>query len=267
MSQQGEALLISALSDFFVSQRAKESQVAQSELNRFIRWCGRDRPARSLTPLAIEEYSGTFEGTGEESGSRLAIIKKFLNYLHHQGITAGNLAPHAKLRRGGRGASLTRKSRRQGVPVRLTAEGIQKLETELASLKADRVQVAQAVRRAAADKDVSENAPLDAAREQQGHLEARIGELEGVLKVATLLEQERGGNKVTLGSKVVLRHADTGQETTYLLVGSTEADPTNGKLSVASPVGKAILNQTVGSQVDVATPRGAVRYLIANVES
>ena len=237
-------------------------------MNRFIRWCGRDRLASSLTPLDIEDYCASLEGTGEEGNRRLGITKGFLSYLHRVSLTSGNLAPHAKLRRGGRAIAPSKRARKAEAPVHLTKEAYQQLEAELASLKADRPMVAKEIRRAAADKDVSENAPLDAAREKQGYMEARIRELENMLhRVVILAKGEFGGpgSKAGLGANVVLRQVDSGREVTYLLVETNEADPANGKLSVASPVGKAILNHVVGDSVDVATPGGTVSYLVAKI--
>ena len=271
MSQQTEVPLVAALFDYVATQKSEERRTAQGELNRFIRWCGRDRAVSFLTPVEIEGYCTTLVGAGNESSSRLAITKKFLIHLFRRGLTTENLAPHAKLRRGGRGLASSRKRREPDSQLQLTSEGYQNVVAELASLKADRLQVVQEIRRAAADKDLSENAPLDAAREKQGHMEARIRELENMLARAVVLQKGHGaatvGSRVTLGSRVVLRHADTDREIPYLLVDSSEADPTNGKLSVASPVGKAVLNHAVGDRVEVTTPRGSAFYLIAKVDS
>ena len=140
---------------------------------------------------------------------------------------------------------------------------------ELEALKAERIDVVEEIRKAAATKDFSENAPLDAAREKQGQVETRIKILESTLEGAVLLEELKanGGNssRIAIGSRVVLRHAQTKREVSYLLVEPQEADPSAGKLSVASPVGKAVLERTVGDEVEVATPGGAVQYVVAKV--
>ncbi|MBI4199103.1 MAG: transcription elongation factor GreA [Chloroflexi bacterium] len=153
--------------------------------------------------------------------------------------------------------------------MQLTSEGYRQLREELAARLEERLTVAEEIRRAAADKDFTENSPLDAAREHQGHLEARIRELEATVQGAVVLDgRSRPGGasvKVGVGSRVVLRQQDTGREVSYLLVEPREADPANGKLSIASPVGRALLNRNVGQEVEVATPRGPVRYLIARL--
>ena len=268
MSQQSEVLLIGAVSDYVATQAAADRRLIQGELNRFVRWCGRDRQARSLTPLEIESYCASLEGTGEEGSHRVAITRKFLSYLHNSGSTYENMAPHAKLRRSGR-ANTAKRAKKTEALVQLTQEAYQQLEAEIASLKAARPIVANELRLAAADKDISENAPLDAAREKQGYMEARIRELENMLQRAVILEKGKfggPGGKTALGASVVLRQVESGREVTYLLVETNEADPSNGKLSVASPVGKAILNHVVGDSVDVATPGGTVSYLVAKIQ-
>ena len=138
------------------------------------------------------------------------------------------------------------------------------------NLKEARVKVPKEIRHATADKDVSENSPLDVAREQQGHIEARIREPENTLRRATLLEKIdkktlRKG-KVTLGSRVTIRHKETRSETSYLLVNTNEADPSKGKLSVESPVGKALVSRSLGETVEVSTPSGQTLYEISKLE-
>ena len=269
MVQQSQVLLGEAFTNYLEAQADKDRQAVQQELARFIRWRGRERATGSLTPLDVEEYCGTLDDTGEASSQRLAITKKFLVYLHRQGWTNTNLAPHAKLRRSGRKSPASQRRRQLVASSQLTAEGHQRLQDELDSLKSERVGMVEDIRLAAATKDFSENAPLDAAREHQGQVEARIRELEGILKGATILKETTAGKsalaRVDVGSRIVLRHVQTGQEVSYLLVESSEADPTEGKLSAASPVGKAVLTRAVGDEVEVATPRGAVRYVVKKI--
>lgn len=265
MTQHPSRLLSEVSSDYLQASGKKATQATRQEVAKFVRWCGRTCEAGSLTPQVIEEYCGTLGGVGEEGTPRLAIVKGFLVYMHRCGWTATNLAPHAKLRRTGRKTSAAQR-RQRDASSRLTEDGHRRLQEELVGLKAERVNATEDIRRAAATKDFSENAPLDAAREHQGQMEARIRELEATLKGATILE--RGKNvrvKVTLGARVVLRHAQTGHEVSYLMVESSEADPTAGKLSAASPLGKAVLDRTTGEEVEVLTPRGPVRYLVSKI--
>ena len=141
------------------------------------------------------------------------------------------------------------------------------MESELEGLRSKRGPIAAEIRRAAADKDVRENAPLEAAREQLGQLESRITELEKALESAVTVKRSGTNKAVLLGSKVVLKQVDSGRETTYMIVGALEADPLGGKISDVSPVGKALMNQAVGREVSVTTPGGPVKYLIKRVAS
>lgn len=250
--------------------KGSADQAAQGELNRFIRWCGRDRRAADLTPLEIEGFCATLEGAGDDRNHRLTIVKMFLSHLHRTGLTATNLAGHAKIRRTSKMSRSQVARSFETTPIRVTVGHLREMEAQLVSLKEDRIRVAKDIRRAAADKDVSDNFPLDVAREQQGHIEARIRELESNLRRATILEtgnsRARTSGKVSLGSRVILRHTQTKQEVTYLLVETNEADPGNGKLSVASPVGKAVIGLGKGDTMEVETPRGSTSYLVSKVD-
>ncbi|MCH7706605.1 MAG: transcription elongation factor GreA [Chloroflexi bacterium] len=269
MAEGAEVPLLQAVASYLESQAAQARQAAQQELSRFVRWCGADTATISLTPTVVEEYCGTLEGRGADGGERLTVTKGFLTYLYRQKLTGVNLAPHARLRRTAKRSSSAGQAPRPTTVTQLTADGLQQLKSELEALKAERITVVEDIRKAAATKDFTENAPLDAAREKQGQVETRIKVLEATLEGAVLLEESmaNGGNssRIALGSRVVLRHAQTSREVSYLLVEPQEADPSAGKLSVASPVGKAVLERTVGDEVEVATPGGAVQYVVAKV--
>ncbi len=271
MAQEIQVTLADALASYWKTRRNKEDQSAQQELSRFVRWCGREQTVESLTPLQVEEYCTTLERAGERSSERIAITKGLLTYCHRQGWTKTNLAPHARLRRtGSRGASRRTAAQAAGAS-RLTLGGYQQLDAELATLRAERGNIVEEIRQAAATKDFSENAPLDAAREHQGQVEARIRGLEQILKGAEILGSSSADHpcvsRVTIGSKVTLRHSQTAKEIPYLLVESSEADPSAGKLSSSSPIGRAILNRVVGDEVEVTTPRGVVKYVVAKMSS
>jgi transcription elongation factor GreA len=130
--------------------------------------------------------------------------------------------------------------------------------------------IAEALHLAMADKDFRENAPLDAARDQQAHLEARIRELEAILKRVEVMEE--GGvapdtTRVQLGKVVVVHDIEAGEDLRFTLVHSHEANLALGKLSIASPLGKAVVERSTGDEVEVTAPGGVQRYRIAAVES
>jgi transcription elongation factor GreA len=152
----------------------------------------------------------------------------------------------------------------------VTPEGLEKLQKELSYLTdVRRREVADRIRQARDFGDISENSEYDDAKNEQGMLERRIGELQRrVRNVRVVDPSEAAEDAVDLGTTVTLRVVGKkGQERTFQIVGANESDPTGGKLSHASPVGKAVLKKKVGEKVTVSTPRGATEYEIVNVEA
>ena len=139
----------------------------------------------------------------------------------------------------------------------LTAEGLKKLEDELENLRSvKRHEVAERIKVAIGYGDISENSEYDDAKNEQAFIEGRILELEQMISTATVIDS--ASNKegvVMLGSTVVVKDMEFGDEETYTIVGTTEADPSQNRISNESPVGAAILGQKVNSVVQVHTPR------------
>ena len=144
----------------------------------------------------------------------------------------------------------------------LTDEGKAELEAELAELKGRRGEIAEKIANARDYGDLSENAEYDAAREEQGHVEGRIAELEDILKNADIIKAGKSDGTVKVGSTVTLHN---GKKVTYQIVGPVEADPLAGKISNESPIGKALLSRTKGESIKVPTPSGIVEYDVVKV--
>ena len=140
----------------------------------------------------------------------------------------------------------------------LTYEGLKKLEDELENLKVvRRKEVSQKIKEAREQGDLSENAEYDAAKDEQRDIEARIEELEKILKNAeVVVEEEADLDKVSIGCSVKILDCEFDEELEYKIVGSTEANSLKGKISNESPVGKALLGKQVGDTVTVETPAG-----------
>jgi transcription elongation factor GreA len=151
----------------------------------------------------------------------------------------------------------------------VTPEGLEMLQKELAYLTdVRRREVADRIRQAREFGDISENSEYDDAKNEQGLLERRIGELQRRARNVRVVDpSEAAEDAVDLGTTVTLRVVGKGQERTFQIVGANESDPTSGKLSHASPVGRAVLKKKVGEKVMVSTPRGATEYEIVNVEA
>jgi transcription elongation factor GreA len=149
----------------------------------------------------------------------------------------------------------------------MTAEGHAILQEELKNLKTiERPAVIKAIAAAREHGDLSENAEYHAARERQSFIEGRIGELEDATKRAEIIDtSKQKGKTARFGAKVKLSDEDTGNEITYQLVGEFEADIKKNKISIASPLGKALIGRDPHDSVEVQTPNGMRYYEIVSV--
>ena len=151
--------------------------------------------------------------------------------------------------------------------VMLTADGVKKLQEKLAYLKGvRRKEVAERLKAAIALGDLSENSEYDDAKNEQAFLEGEILELEESIRNARIIEASSDSNTVSLGCQVVLKDIEFDEIDTYMIVGSTEADPDNGKISNESPVGSALIGKTVGDEIDVESAVGSSHYKVVKVE-
>jgi transcription elongation factor GreA len=150
----------------------------------------------------------------------------------------------------------------------LTYEGLKKYEEELEHLKVvTRKEVAQKIKEARAQGDLSENAEYDAAKDEQRDIEARIEELEKILKnVEVVVEDEVDLDKINIGCKVRIKDLELNEELEYKLVGSTEANSLKGKISNESPVGRSLIGASVGDIVEVETPAGVIKYEVLEIQ-
>ena len=150
----------------------------------------------------------------------------------------------------------------------MTREGLKDLEAELKRLKTvERPAVIQAIAEARAHGDLSENAEYNAAREKQGFIEGRVAELEAAISLAEVIDtSSMTDGTVRFGAWVVLADDDTGKEVTYRIVGQHEADLEKGKISVTSPLARALIGKSVDDTVEVTTPGGSKGYEICEVK-
>lgn len=145
----------------------------------------------------------------------------------------------------------------------LTAEGLKKLEEELAHYKSvRRIEVAQRIKTAIEYGDISENSEYDDAKNEQAFIEGHIIELENKINTAKIIDEKTRKNVVSVGSKVKLLDEEFNEELDYVIVGSPEADPFNNRISNESPVGSAILGKKKGATVEVNTPDGVATFKI-----
>jgi transcription elongation factor GreA len=152
--------------------------------------------------------------------------------------------------------------------VPMTVEGFQKLEAELHRLKAEeRPRIIQQISDAREHGDLSENAEYHAAKEAQGLNEAKVAELEDKLGRAEVIDPSKlSGTTVKFGATLTLSDEDSGDKVKYMIVGEHEADVKNGKISVNSPIARALIGKSKGDSAEVTTPRGARSYEILKIE-
>jgi transcription elongation factor GreA len=149
----------------------------------------------------------------------------------------------------------------------MTAEGYARLDEELRHLKnTARPEVIKAIAEAREHGDLSENAEYHAARERQSFIEGRVAELEDKISRAQVIDPAKlTGDTVKFGATVTVVDEDTDEETTYQIVGESEADVKQGRIAITSPIARALVGKSVGDSVEVATPRGAKAYEILKV--
>ena len=150
----------------------------------------------------------------------------------------------------------------------LTPEGLKRLEEELEHLKTvRRAEVAQRLHDAMAEGEVEENPEYEDAKNEQAFVEGRILEIETILANAVLIENKGPSNEVRLGSKVTVTEVGSGSKEHYIIVGSAEADPANGRISNESPLGRALLGHKVNDVVSVQAPEGEIKFKVTHISN
>ena len=148
----------------------------------------------------------------------------------------------------------------------LTQSGYEKLQSELEDLKVNaRKEIAEKIKEARAQGDLSENAEYDAALDEQRDIEARIVEIETILKNSEVMEEHPEDGSINIGSRVTIREVGTDEDMDIDIVGASEANSLKGRISDESPVGMALMHRHEGETVTVETPEGAIEYDIISV--
>ncbi|MDA0270205.1 MAG: transcription elongation factor GreA [Chloroflexi bacterium] len=251
----------------FENSFANEPEKAAEDIpvvQLFIDWFGSDRLMSELTGSQVADYAKNHTSGQPEA---LEPLRAFLAHASRLALTEVNLVPFLKLgpaaggARGGQGANQDL----GGKAFYVTLDGLKFLEQHLAEEKAKRPLIAEKLREAMADKDFRENAPLDAARDEQGHLEARIRDLEEKLRNAVIIDEDAKGGRANVGSFVRMLNLSTEKEQAFTLVSPAEVDPKNGKISIQSPVGVAVQNRLEGDEVMVNAPSGSFPFRILEI--
>ena len=265
-SSQNGIKIGEAVSKYLGGLPPEEVRAGQQILQKMVRWFGRERCLSDIKPPEVANFSGRIPSSDAEQDLKLNVIHDFLAAAKKNGWTQGNLSVHVKIKKA-KSAPLANGAGKAPEAVCVTRQGYEDMQRELEQLKAKRPGVIEDIRRAAADKDFRENAPLDAAKEQLGHIDGRIHELEETLKVATIVDDKKKEAKhADIGDCVLLAAIDTGEEMRYTIVGPKEVDPVRGRISNTSPLGKAIVGRCQGDEVAITVPAGTLRYRIVAIE-
>ena len=268
-----------ASAHFLNAVEPEKARDERPEVDRFVDWLGTDQLMSEVDGAQISAYlRDRFPeayADGEEPAefddeitTQLEPLRAFLAYASRLAFTEENLVPFLRLREGGGGArgGAGAAAELGGGAYYVTLEGLASLEQKGEELKARRPEMAEELRAAMADKDFSENAPLDAAHDAQAHLEARIRSIEDQLRHAVIIDPETKDGRANVGSTVKVLNLEMDREQIFQLVSPSEVDPAGGKISVESPVGLAVTNHVPGDEVMVNAPAGRVRLRVLDVE-
>jgi transcription elongation factor GreA len=243
----------------------EERKDAQAEVHRFVRWYGTERHLSELNSHEVSKYPESLGVTLADAARKLDPVRSFLAFAKKKGFTATNMAVQIRAPKPTKAIKTPRRLVMR-VPEALTREGIAAMEAELEELRSRRPVLAAELQRAMSDKDFRENAPLDALRDQQGHLESRIRDLEAALHNAVVVEMgNAGGSEVELGSTVHLRNLKSGASMKYTVVSPREVNAAEGKISIDSPMGRALVSRREGEEVEVSAPAGSLRFRIERI--
>ena len=259
--------LVDAALRYLASLSAAKRESVTPAIMNFVRWYGGAKPLSTFSAIKLSEYASG-QPAGEEAASKLRTIKELLVYFGKQGWTETSMNAHLKIKKTPVKVSGTARRPASIEKLVLTPEKQNELETELALLKEKRIHVLDDIKRAAADKDLKENAPYHAAREEKAKLDGKIEELAALLKYAVIDSEHNHtpGNKAELGRCITMRELATGAICVYTLVMPREVNPKSGRISPASPIGKALMGRTIGETIEVVAPAYRFRYAIEAIE-
>ena len=260
-----------AASNYFAARAKKIDQGHRVAVTRFVSWCGPSRLLSDLTPHQMTQFQESVGENAADLEDRLLPVKDFFAFVRRRTWSETNLGIHLRVKR----TAAKRASKEepaleheQAVRFEMTPDGLTHAREELERLLDERPGAAEAVALAMEDKDFRENAPLDAARDHQAHLEARIRELEYQIGHAEVVdaEQRASTGMAQLGSTVHAINLEGDRTVHYTLVGQNEVDAAAGRISVQSPVGQSFVGRAAGDIVEVVAPSGTIRFRIESVE-
>jgi transcription elongation factor GreA len=238
----------------------------QQEVYKFVRWFRAERLVSGLTGSEVSNYAERLAQMDTDAATKLEPIKAFLAYVRKEKWNPENLAIGIKIKKSkSRNKGPSQKLNREPIP--MTKEKYDELDLEMKTLHTKRLEVIVEIQRAAADKDFRENAPFHAAREQKGHIEGRIMEIDETLARAVITEDSKEEAQIVcVGDTIVVEAISSRQELRYKIVNPKEVAPSKGMISTISPIGKAVIGKAEGEVVTVVVPSGELQYCIKKIE-
>ena len=275
--------LIKSVNLYTNRMRKSRKETIKSDLSSFIQWLTISLDNKSydentnleninlniIEPFFIEQYVKltNLKHSNQNASKKLTVARDYLNYIHTEGFTESNLGNHIRNKKGRRSGSVSLKSKmHESDIVEISKEYHDSLEKELNVKYKERENVVVDINKAAADKDFRENAPLEAAREKQGLIESQIKTIEETLRKSVIINTKKSNKKnkiAQIGSKVTLIKEN--KRTKINLVASPEADVNLSKISLESPLGKAIMGKGENDHVTVSAPAGEIEYTIIKI--
>ena len=276
-------LLIKSVNLYTNRMRKSRKETIKNDLSSFIQWLTISLENKSydensnleninlniIEPFFIEQYVKitNLKHSNQNASKKLTVARDYLNYIHTEGFTESNLGNHIRNKKGRRSGSVSLKSKvHEGDLIEISKEYHDSLEKELNVKYKEREDVVVDINKAAADKDFRENAPLEAAREKQGLIESQIKTIEETLRKSVIFSTKKSNKKnkiAQIGSKVTLEKEN--KRTKINLVASPEADVNLSKISLESPLGKALIGKGENDHVTISAPAGEIKYKIVKV--
>ena len=262
---RADITLAEALSEYLETLKPEQRRFQEAYVRKYVEAAGGTHLARDLSGARVESYSeAQIKASDPNAPDRVAALKAWFVFLKKRDYTTGNYGINVRARKmPGRPAGSVA-TRRDESPVEMTADGIAILQKEQIELEAQKAELVKAIEIARSDGDLRENAPYHAAREALAFAEQRFKKVEESLRRAFVADSLDDG-RAAVGSTVSVTKMDEDTQFHYQLVSAREANASDRKISVESPVGKQRLGRRAGDEVAVITPRGQVKFRIDGV--
>ena len=255
---QGSTLGEVAVS-FLTTLPPQEREDSSREVNRFVLWYGKEQSVSQLTPVVVGNYAEWVAASALDAPSKLEPVKKFLSYAKKEGLIKTNLATHLRIKKAS--PKTSRKVRRT-----VLSQSYAELKSQIVASEVKRQRAIEGMHRAA-NEDLQENATPQGVIEHPEQVDAQVGEIGATIEVAEVFSEKPADMlRVRPGCRVILIDLSSGERLSYTLANASEVRLTQNVLSIASPIGKALLNRGEGDTVEVTAPIGKLRYQIEGIE-